>query len=396
MGTTMTETTVRLRDVRKPGHGWYDNEIYDVFGDELRQDGISVYTALTRLCYGTKVTMSLREMAEHARMSKDTFGRNLKRVVELGLVIERKGATPQSPSSYELADVKELAANYLRRTVSEQSRKSVSPRDTRPATTLAQLVTGRAKELAATAEDEAQKCLTLRQIDGVDKKIWVGDSATEVSQNDPHFATEVSQAVRHLRQDTRHKTQDKYNPPTPASGGVSSIADAAREDEDESQGAVRVAGELVRFDAGVMMGPEFLECNLAVNEAARVQSAVQSVTPGMKRAALIVWQTARVMRDCGWTKNRRLEEAIGEALEMFCSSEKSEPVAAADLMIGNAKMFLRERPALSHGWSWLNFVRGNYWRDSRSWPYDKAAVKELDLKQKAGIGMWDGRSSSNY
>jgi hypothetical protein len=159
---------------------------------------------------------------------------------------------------------------------------------------------------------------------------------------------------------------------------------------------VRVAGELVRFDAGVMMGPEFLECNLAVNEAARVQSAVQSVTPGMKRAALIVWQTARVMRDCGWTKNRRLEEAIGEALEMFCSSEKSEPVAAADLMIGNAKMFLRERPALSHGWSWLNFVRGNYWRDSRSWPYDKAAVKELDLKQKAGIGMWDGRSSSNY
>src|SRR6185312_1163031 len=100
------------------------------------------------------------------------------------------------------------------------------------------------------------------------------------------------------------------------------------------------------------------------------------------------------MRECGWTQNPRLERAIDDALTLFCSTEKCEATAAADLAIANVKAFIRDRPMLRHGWSWPNFFKGAYWRDSRTWPYDRAAENDLRMQSKASVGMWDGRSST--
>lgn len=230
------ETTVRLRDQRKPGWGWYDKEIYDVFGDELRQDGISVYMTLTRLSWDGVVrkerggAYSIRELAEHARMKKDTFHRSLKRVILLGLVAELKGSTAQSASLYELVDVKELATRYLRRAMAIPKAESVSARDTRPAPTLAQLVNARIKEHRRPENAALDNCLPERQMDDgsefVPKKICSDEAETEVSQNCTTFATEVSQDERHLRQDSR--LQESRTPPLPLP-----VGGELREDERE-------------------------------------------------------------------------------------------------------------------------------------------------------------------
>lgn len=223
---------VRLRDQRKPGHGWYDNEIFDVFGDELGQHGISVYVTLTRLCYGVRLKMGLREMASHARMKKDTFSRNLKRVIALGLVIEQKGATPQSASTYELVDVKELATKYMRGAVEKEKanrRVSVSEGDSREPVTLAELLIPRAPDVMQSPQQDAANCLNERH---GSKNFCVAQDATEVSQNGTGFATEVSQDVRHaLIQDTRH--QDTSTPPNPpqAGGGALTADEQAELDE---------------------------------------------------------------------------------------------------------------------------------------------------------------------
>src|SRR5260370_10705667 len=117
----VNETKARLRDRREPGHFWADNEIIDVFGDELGQNGISVYMTLTRFCYGTEVKLSLREIGAAARMGKDKVRRAMKVLVALGLVIETKGARVKTESTWSLANVKALVQSYVS--------QSVSPRD---------------------------------------------------------------------------------------------------------------------------------------------------------------------------------------------------------------------------------------------------------------------------
>lgn len=332
-----SDRAVSLRDRRKPGHGWFDNEIYDVFGDELRQDGISVYMTLARLCYGVSVTMSLREMSGHARMSKDTFGRNLKRVIALGLVIERKGMSPQSASTYELVDVKELAAQYLRDAVrkSEAKGQSVSPRDTRSTVTLVQLISGRAaNDVQDVVLEDAAKCLTVRQeasevvsvpVPG-DKKICVADSATLLSQNDPHFATEVSQAMRHPhRQDTRHKTQD--NTPLPPSQAMG-------------------------------------ECG--ATESLGVRDAVQ-----------------RVMDACHWS-DRKLRRALQKAM----SDYRRKPGALefeqiADKMSCAWAEFLRVAHLMRYRVGEENFILRGLWVSDSAWPYDERRLADY---HRAGVG----------
>jgi hypothetical protein len=174
----------------------------------------------------------------------------------------------------------------------------------------------------------------------------------------------------------RHRTviEPSLTPQPPASGGR----------------CVSIGSEKVSFEPGVVMGLEFLECNLERRET-EARERASAAGAEVKLAAQIVWQTARVMRSCGWTQNATLEQAIGDALELFCSTEKCEPAAAADLAIDNVQAFIRDRGLLRHGWSWPNFFRGAYWRDSRSWPYERKALDEIAMQEKASIGV-DRRS----
>lgn len=348
------DTTMRLRDQRKPGHGWFDNEIYDVFGDELQQNGISVYMTLARLCYGVRVTMSLREMAGHARMSKDTFGRTLKRVISLGLVVERKGPTPQSASTYELVDVKELAGAYLREAVQKNKQKaslnvpSVSQRDTAPMPTLVELLSNRAAASSvepAVVDDSA--CLTVRQEEdadaGVDKKICDAPDATGVSQKVGSFETEVSHDVRHLRQDTRHKTQNNYPPtPVPGASGFQSAEAGSRNAETKGKG---LPGER-----------EGVGC-------AGCSAAAEAV--------------AKVMRECSLS-NPRLDRVIYRAMEAEHALSDAAVVwnATAERMIHAWREFGSVAQLMRHSVGARKFFSEGMWCNWKLWPYDRQAVSE--------------------
>lgn len=98
-----------VRNERKPRHGWFDYEVLDVFGPDLGPFGIAVYMVLARHCYGGfRVTKGQRELAAQACMSKTELQRTLKKMIDLGLVVEHKGRTVKSVTSYDLTDVKEL------------------------------------------------------------------------------------------------------------------------------------------------------------------------------------------------------------------------------------------------------------------------------------------------
>jgi DNA-binding HxlR family transcriptional regulator len=122
-----------VRSERKPRHGWFDYEVLDVFGDELGPYGITVYMVLARLCYGGfRVTLGIRELAAHARMSKSALARTLKQMADIGLVVEHKGPTLKSVSSYDLMDVKDLVEE-VRALAKKRGAivNSVPPRDRR-------------------------------------------------------------------------------------------------------------------------------------------------------------------------------------------------------------------------------------------------------------------------
>jgi hypothetical protein len=129
----LAEKDIKPRSVRKPRHGWFDYEVTDVFGDELGLPGFGLYAVLCRLCFDNfRITMGLREIAAHARSNKDTVKRLLAKMVQLGLVVERKGRTERSPSTYYLVDVKDLAEDYIRSEASKrQDTKTVSVGDSR-------------------------------------------------------------------------------------------------------------------------------------------------------------------------------------------------------------------------------------------------------------------------
>jgi hypothetical protein len=97
---------VRLRDVRKPGHCWQDNELYDVFQPIIGVNGVSVYVHLTRNATGSQASGSLRELASRTGLGKDTVRRALLGMLEIGMLRQPEDGV------YELVDLKELCEHY--------------------------------------------------------------------------------------------------------------------------------------------------------------------------------------------------------------------------------------------------------------------------------------------
>lgn len=178
-------------------------------------------------------------------------------------------------------------------------------------------------------------------------------------------------------------------PPVPGGGWAAEDGTALVAGERvRIDGAVMVLGERVRMDAGAVMGPEFLEVSLREQEEFL---RARGVTEAAKLAGRLTHDTHRVMRAMGWVANpdrpTALERAIYDALELHCGKEKTTPAEAADLAIANAQAFVRERPAMRHGWSWQRFFREGHWRDARTWPYDTKALEQTRQDAKARIGL---------
>jgi DNA-binding MarR family transcriptional regulator len=233
--------TATVRSVRRPRHGWIDHEVFDLFGDELGPYGITVYAVLTRHCYDNfRVTMNLRELAGHARMSKDSVARSLKTMVDLGLVVEHKGPTLKSTSSYTLMDVKDLAEEVralakaraaASKSVSQGDRDDGAPRmgpqdapgdlrlsnghaESGDAPRGTQGFTDSDEELEASeasAETDAD-CLPQRQEAEALKKLGNGAvPETDLSQNGPRFETDLSPSASRINRQ-EHKNKETRTP----------------------------------------------------------------------------------------------------------------------------------------------------------------------------------------
>jgi hypothetical protein len=101
---------VKLRDRRKPGHCWQDNELYDAFGPIIGPNAVLVYVQMTRECWGgeTLVSASSRELAEACGLSRDTVWRALKVMERVGMT-RLAGGGDRRAGEYQLVDLKELA-----------------------------------------------------------------------------------------------------------------------------------------------------------------------------------------------------------------------------------------------------------------------------------------------
>jgi hypothetical protein len=100
---------MKMRDQRKPGWFWAENELLDVFLPLIGVHAVMVYITLCRNARGSQVDKPLRELARLSGMSAEWVRRCLQVMVAIGMVGERRGR-PKTPVGYDLLDLKETLA----------------------------------------------------------------------------------------------------------------------------------------------------------------------------------------------------------------------------------------------------------------------------------------------
>lgn len=104
----MTDPLFQIRDRRKPGHHWADNEVMDIFGPMIGMAGYAIYMYICRWsgnedgrCY-----KSHRDIAKSFGCSPDTVQRHVSLLIKSNLIhIEPR---PGRPSIYVVHEAKNL------------------------------------------------------------------------------------------------------------------------------------------------------------------------------------------------------------------------------------------------------------------------------------------------
>ncbi|GGA80847.1 hypothetical protein GCM10011507_35090 [Edaphobacter acidisoli] len=115
------------------------------------------------------------------------------------------------------------------------------------------------------------------------------------------------------------------------------------------------------------------------------------VSPAARKAAALLWQAHRVLRELNISDQRkqdRLVVAIGDALEMHCDRAKCTPEVAGDLAVTMVRRFISERSLMRHGWGWTRFFAEGFWAKPELWPYDRNALREISRGREASIGIY--------
>lgn len=99
---------VKVRDKRRPGHCWQDNELYDAWQPIVGPHAVNVYVNLTRDAYASTIEYSVRKLADATGISKSAVWRNLKVMEHVGMLRLETGAG-SAGSVCELLDLKEAA-----------------------------------------------------------------------------------------------------------------------------------------------------------------------------------------------------------------------------------------------------------------------------------------------
>ena len=354
-----------LRNLRKARHGWFDYEVLDNFGDELGPLGCMVYMVLARWCYGgTRVCMSLRDMSEHARMNKDSVSKSIKKLVDLGLILEHKGKTSRSPSCFDLLDVKDL--------VDELKAKGIVPKISPPTVSVAD------------SEDEG-----------------AGGEAQDASGEDAEpnpLATTGDSPVAFL-----------FN-----QGGIVALnASAAPPCDDGKCLPERQLPELTQIDGfggstvcvdGQNCLPERTHLSATpdalINKKEEIRKGDTPLPPvpgelilpiadcvyGASQFVLCVGIAARwVMGEAG-ISDGRMEKKIADALELRCrlNGETLQHVAAMAARNVLEYQTCAMKGLLRIQYGWPKFFGQGHWQFPKTWALDEQKLREM---QNARIGM---------
>ncbi len=379
----MNQPAVKLRDKRKPGHCWQDNELYDCFQPVIGALAVGVYVRLTRECVGTTVKgVSLRDLAAMCGLSKSAVQRAFAVMETVGIVVATRSSAHRSPE-YELADLKELAVGYDAEFDPLRYSYILKP------DMLAKL---RAKVA------ELERRLQGPRVPQRDTEARVGTVAG-VPQNAvgvPQDAIGVPQTGKNcegnrLYKNTRIQKDTTPLPPSKNEGGLEKEMEAAdagdRYDEsaDGSDGDRDRLGSEPGADAQRGRGPVAVAAAGATRRlpgeqrGSGLDAPVSAVGSGVGELAA----AERVMQACGWV-NRRLRPMIAEAIVLAMA--RGDPAAQTerrmvamwqDLQRANCDGLLR------YGISPRKFIAEAHWRTDAMWPYDREGLRNA---QQAALG----------
>jgi hypothetical protein len=110
MKTPVKPEPFKVRDERKPGHHWADNEVMDLFGKRIGPFGYSVYMYICRYAGNSdgRCYKSQTEIAAAFSISVDTVARAVYRLIEVGLIAKEDIAG--KPSIYIVLEVPKRTA----------------------------------------------------------------------------------------------------------------------------------------------------------------------------------------------------------------------------------------------------------------------------------------------
>jgi hypothetical protein len=112
----VTDEEVGLRDARRPGHLWADNELFSVFAPVIGGHAVLVYVtmcaSLSLECEfkETRIRASSRQLAAMCGLGKDSVRRAMHLMERLGM-LQAKGAHRKTVE-YHLVDLKDLAMKH--------------------------------------------------------------------------------------------------------------------------------------------------------------------------------------------------------------------------------------------------------------------------------------------
>lgn len=323
-----------LRDRRKPGHFWADNELFDIFAPRIGPHGMLVYIALARECFGnySAEKVSLRRLAEMTGISKDSVRRALGVLLDVGLILESRGRR-QTASSYDLVDVKELA-------------QTVSPRDRFPAGAMAhptpELSQGETK-LSHPATPHIETILNTKNKPLTPLPPLRGEN------------------VQIAREGTAQVQNQEQKPPGNAKANPSLLN---LKPEEQNRTRERELGL-------AKLGLTEIHAESPPSGATREKRASLS---GRAAELALEWATERVMRECDFTQER-LRPVISRALGAYLETSGESAEHAAMLAITNRRCYVADGRLLRFHWGPAKFFSEGHWCNPRGWPYDRDRVE---------------------
>jgi hypothetical protein len=393
------EETADLRELDASG-GWYrtENDLQITFGPLIGYKACWLYECLCRLIplaqkrlsEGVRLDLTHAFLAKQSGLSKSQVQREVQRLVAVGMVRRIERPMKRCPT-YQLMNLQQLAAlgiEALKSRLGDPDRVSD----------------------AEEVDDDAPENMPLNEPEGIARR----DDTDGTGADDPQSA--VRHPARTGESGAPDRVTDSMGVKVPVSelagGDSGSPVTQKRGVRDPGEGLFIKDKDLRQKDltplppeiggreiSPIAMGVEATgegngESKNFPNEGqeqeqnggergAQIAAELAGVSAGARLEGHLVWATARVMRAHGFTKNPTQEQAIFEALELFCSTTKCTVEEAVALEAKNFAAWQESTDLMTHNWGprwWFN--RG-YWAKPHLWPYDR---QKLDRQREANVG----------